>query len=262
MTVSIMIFQGNGFQGLFNMDKKIYKSVEIQEEPWVALGNKKDYAGWAQDLEVASNQIIRQTQKKEFYANIFDYLKENNIRGDYHEFGCHRARTFRMALTEARRQNITDMDFFAFDSFSGLPSTNTDPSSLNWAPGALKTGEEEFLSLIKSHGLFLDKVHTVSGFYSETLINDKKIRKVKDSKIAFLCLDCDLYESAQQALAFSENKIQEGTAVYIDDYFTGYKGNPNKGVAKAFTEYCKVSDFSFAEHMSIGWWGKSFIAYK
>ena len=32
MTVSIMIFQGNGFQGLF-MDKKIYKSVEIQEEP-------------------------------------------------------------------------------------------------------------------------------------------------------------------------------------------------------------------------------------
>ena len=57
------------------------------------------------------NQRNRHRQKYQFYVNVFDFLNESSIAGDYFEFGCHRVRTFRMALTEARRHHMTDMRF-------------------------------------------------------------------------------------------------------------------------------------------------------
>ena len=59
----------------------------------------------------------RQAQKLAFFVNAFDCLYGNRVEGDYFEFGCHRGRTFRMALTEARRRHFDGMRFVAFDSF-------------------------------------------------------------------------------------------------------------------------------------------------
>ena len=62
---------------------------------------------------VIFNQRNRHRQKYQFYVNVFDFLNESSIAGDYFEFGCHPVRTFRMALTEARRHHMTDMQFLA-----------------------------------------------------------------------------------------------------------------------------------------------------
>lgn len=61
--------------------------------------------------------------------------------------------------------------------------------------------------------------------------------------------------------AFAALVLREGTLIYIDDYFNGYSGNPNKGVAGAFREFEKYGRWSFQEFRPVGWWGKSFIAY-
>jgi len=139
-------------------------------EPWVSIPDAKDFDGWGHDQTVMSNQINRQTEKYRTYISIFDFLQENRIDGDYHEFGCHRGRTFRMALSEARRQNMEGMRFYAYDSFEGLPPATSDPDQELWRqPGALATGEEDFLDLIREHGIYVDRVETIKGYYSDSL---------------------------------------------------------------------------------------------
>ena len=95
--------------------------VPLEHEPWIRLADGEELASWSKQEEIIYNQRNRQAEKYLFFRRIFDFLTENEIHGDYHEFGCHRARTFRMALTEARRHNLDSMKFWAFDSFEGLP---------------------------------------------------------------------------------------------------------------------------------------------
>jgi len=238
-------------------------SIEpIQGEPWVKLAGGKDLVQWGRDEEIAYNQNNRQTEKALFYRRTFDFLTDNRVQGDYHEYGCHRCRTFRMALTEARRHNVANMNFFAFDSFEGLPDPTTDTSVEIWKRGALTTSEEAFRGLVREHGIYADRVKTVKGFYSDSLTKALRQRFLdEENKIALVNIDCDLYESAVPVFEFIEPLLQEGAVIYIDDLFAGYKGVPMKGVAKAFLEFQQKSRWKFVRHLDIGWWGRSYIAY-
>ena len=244
---------------------KILKSTKIEpvsQEPWVRLANGVELANWGREDEIAYNQANRQTQKYAFLVRAFDFISDNGIQGDYHEYGCHRVRTFRMALTEARRHNLDAMKFFGFDSFEGLPEVESHPSMSVWKRGALCTSEEEFWRLINEHGIYADHVETIPGFYQDTLTEELQDRFLSNkAKISLACIDCDLYESATPVFDFIGPLLQEGSLLYIDDFFVGYKGSHVKGVSRAFTEFERKSRFKLAPHMQVGWWGRSFIAY-
>jgi hypothetical protein len=235
----------------------------LGEEPWVKLATGEDLAGWRHEDEVAYNQANRQMEKYRFFVKAFDYIKDNRLRGDYHEFGCHRVRTFRMALTEARRHALDRMNFFAYDSFEGLPTTTSNPAHDVWkSAGALTTSEDEFLRIIRAHGIYADRVTTVKGFYGESLTRQLQHQMLdQHDRIALVNIDCDLYESAVPVFTFIEPLLQEGSLIYIDDLFVGYRGTPARGVARAFLEFQQRSRFKFVQHMQIGWWGRSYIAY-
>ena len=69
---------------------------------------------------------------------------------------------------------------------------------------------------------------------------------INNSKYASLInIDCDFYKSAVPVFKFIEDFLQEGTILYLDDYWVGYKGNPNKGVSGAFKEFAKETNFKF-----------------
>jgi hypothetical protein len=235
----------------------------VAQEPWVDLDDAAAFRVWSDDHLVAHNQINRQTEKYRFYVNTFDFLRENRIRGDYHEFGCHRGRTFRMALTEARRHEMAGMRFLAFDSFQGLPASSSAPAQESWRqPGVLKTSEEDFLALVRDHGIYVDRVRTVPGFYDRSLTAAlQREFLAQGAMISLACVDCDLYESAVPVFNFIEPLLQEGSVIYIDDLFAGYKGSPAKGVARAFLEFQSRTSWHFVRHLDIGWWGRSYIAY-
>ena len=241
----------------------LMKSFGINQEPWVALVSSRDLRDWNHDKEVAYNQKLRQTLKHEFFMKAVDFLADNRIPGDYFEFGCHRARTFRMMLSEsAKKQALADMRYYAFDSFAGLPEASSNPSHPVWSVGALTTSEKDFRCLVESLGLAKDRIHTVPGFYGQSLTKGLQKEFVsKGRPVAMVNVDCDLYESAVPVFRFLEPMLQEGTVLYLDDYFCGYRGNPRRGVALAFEEFREQSRFRFVEHMAIGWWGKSFLAY-
>ena len=233
----------------------------LAREPWVEIADGAALANWSAEDEIRYNQQNRQSEKLRFFRQVFDFLKENEIAGDYHEFGCHRARTFRMALTEARRKNLHDMAFWAFDSFAGLPAPETETSVGKWTQGALATSEQEFLRLIGEHGIYTDKVRTVKGLYGDSLTPALKQQfESSGRRIALANIDCDLYESAVPVFDFIEPLLQAGSVLYIDDLFVGNRGNPGRGLARAFVEYRQRSRWRFVRHLDIGWWGRSYIA--
>jgi Macrocin-O-methyltransferase (TylF) len=235
--------------------------VRLDHEPWVQLADGEALANWSASDEIRYNQQNRQSGKLGFFRQVFDFLKENEIAGDYHEYGCHRGRTFRMALTEARRENLHDMKFWAFDSFAGLPEPASETSVGKWKQGALATSEQEFLRLISEHGIYASQVRTVKGLYSDALTADRQ-RSFLDGerRIALATIDCDLYESAIPVFDFIEPLLQPGSVLYIDDLFVGNRGDPRRGLARAFVEFRKRSRWGFVRHLDVGWWGRSYIA--
>ncbi len=248
------------------MSKSETRSVTIEGrigEPWVDLMDGKALVNWGRDDEIGYNQTNRQTEKSHFFRTTFDFLTDNRVKGDYMEFGCHRCRTFRMALTEARKHNLKDMHFWAFDSFEGLPELEHEFSVEIWKKGALATSVADFMRIVNDHGIYVDRVHTVKGYYSDSLTQQLQGQlKATDTKAALITVDCDLYESAVPVFRFIDDFIQEGTIIYMDDLFAGFKGSPLKGIARAFLEYQQKTKWKFMRHLDIGWWGRSYLAYE
>ena len=50
------------------------------------------------DDELILNQNKSQGSKHEFFKTAFQFISENNIIGDYHEYGIHKCRIFRLAM--------------------------------------------------------------------------------------------------------------------------------------------------------------------
>ncbi len=243
------------------INKSMTKLEPMSGEPWVKLANGSELADWGKDHEISYNQMNRQMEKALFYRRAFDFLKSNEILGDYHEYGCHRGRTFRMALTEARRQNMSEMRFYAFDSFVGLPTTGAAEKK-EWFEGALLTSENDFIGMVREHGIYVDRIEIVRGYYKDVL--NKELRSQFEEigiKVALATIDCDLYESAVPVFEFIEPLLQEGAILYIDDFFAGYRGSPLRGVSRAFLEFQSRSRWKFARHLDVGWWGRSYITY-
>jgi len=241
------------------------KSIAIEsrdDEPWTALPDGVTLRDWGRNDEISYNQMNRQTEKALFYRRTFDLLTDNRVHGDYLEFGCHRCRTFRMALTEARRHNLANMEFHAFDSFEGLPEPTSETSVEIWKRGALTTSETAFMGMVKAHGIYVNHVKTIKGYYADSLTKARQAEYVKSARKAILVnVDCDLYESAVPVFDFIDPMLQEGAVIYIDDLFAGYKGNPHKGVARAFLEWQARSRWKLVRHLDVGWWGRSYIVY-
>jgi hypothetical protein len=155
------------------------------------------------------------------------------IDGYYFEFGCHSATTMRMAYDSFH--HLFDWEYVAFDSFEGLPEIGEIDKQEIWEKGKLKTTEEEFRLILRRHGMPMEKLRTVKGFYADTLNDDLK-KVLSTRKAAVVYIDCDLYESTVPVLRFVCDFLQRGTIVVFDDWNCFY-GDPERGERRAFREF-------------------------
>lgn len=233
-----------------------FRVFDISDEPFFDV--KASLSNLTNDQKVFINQNRRQQIKWEFYLNALDFLSDSGIQGNYFEFGCHKARTFRMAMAAYRFFNLP-AEFLAFDSFEGLPP-GMEGRGVHWKTGALSTSEARFRELLTESGFSLDKVRTVPGFYADSL-NEALRKDLGELKTNLVTIDCDYYESAVDVFNFVEPYLQYGSVIYLDDVFGGFTKERRGGVLRAFEEFRARSTFSFVDHLSIGWWGRSYIAY-
>ncbi len=191
-----------------------------------------------------------------FFKAAADYLKVNRINGVYCEFGCHTATTFRIALKTIglpfRPNKIHN--FYAFDSFEGMPDPEGIDQQKIWKEGMNFTSLEKFNRLVKND---LHRIKTVKGFYNQTL---KNFNLDRGDKVAMAYIDCDYYSSTVDCLNFLNDKLLHGSIIAFDDW-NCYFSDPKRGQRLAFDEFKnKTKDkYTFNEFYKIKSGGTSFI---
>jgi O-methyltransferase len=193
--------------------------------------------------------------------HAMNYVYSCGIEGDYLEFGVWEGRVFSVACHLGKRRS-SSMNFYAFDSFAGLPENNeADATGYEmYKPGTFNCSEPDFLNNVRRKGADLNRVVTVPGWFEESLKPDNP-RLANLRKAAVVWVDCDLYASTVSVLSFLTQYLQPGSIVFFDDWF-GFRGDPNAGEQRAFREWLEANpQFSATEMMRFSWHGNSFIIH-
>lgn len=197
------------------------------------------------------------TPKEEVLDLAMQFVKNNRMCGGYFEFGVWKGDSFIKAFHLAQRYKLP-MEFHAFDSFVGLPELKgMDKESMQFFKGKYAFSVSDFANTCEKAKVDMDKIHIKEGFYGAKT----KAYIKNQGKAAIIYMDSDLYESTVTALDCATSLIQEGTIIIFDDWYC-FKGNMNKGEAKAFSEWLTKNKFGTQPFRDFGWHGKAFVVWK
>src|SRR4051794_7070788 len=114
------------------------------------------------------HESFRDLQREHLFFSIARFSSLNALTDGYYlEFGCHKARTMRLAWEHTG--TIFDWTYIGFDSFAGLPEISGIDRAAGWKQGALCTSEEDFRTLVADGGMPAERLRTVKGFYDKSL---------------------------------------------------------------------------------------------
>jgi Macrocin-O-methyltransferase (TylF) len=155
---------------------------------------------------------------------IYQYISRSNLTGSYAEFGTWFGRSFFKAYCLFNEQ--LKGDFWAFDSFGGLPVTRPEEAENtkgDFVEGRYFCNEGSFRNIASmtfpQDAAINSRIKTVKGFYDATL-DGKTIADygIKPHSISYCSIDCDLYDATLSVLRFIEPSLQNGAIIYLDDY--------------------------------------------
>ena len=196
-----------------------------------------------------------ETDKFAHIMEAINYVRVSQLPTVYFEFGVHSARTFSNAITSSRYLNVK-FDFFAFDSFAGLPETISEDDGF-FEGGEFKTSVDDFKWIVKkTAGYCMKDDHIIEGFYDSSLT-----KKLSNNlpKVGVVHIDVDLYSSTIEVLNFIKPHLVNGTVILFDDWYCFPPGK-NMGEKKALDEFLNVNkDIKVELWKSYSTFGKSFI---
>jgi O-methyltransferase len=174
----------------------------------------------------------------------------------YFEFGCHSGRTFSAAVNAASFFKMNNAEFYAFDSFEGLPETDADEDGY-FQSGTFCTGRAEFVEIVKKKtGLRLADNHIVEGYYCDSLTPQLQTQLPKAGVVH---IDVDLYSSTVEVLNFIRPLLVAGTLLIFDDWYC-FPPGANKGELRAVKEFCEANPLlKLREWKAYSTFGQSFI---
>jgi len=189
-------------------------------------------------------ELIRRDPRSATFFDAIEYTNYERVAGDIVECGVSGGLSLAL-LAKGATFDPKGMvrRIVGIDSFEGLPEA-TEPHA-RWRPGdcsriqswhpLVESGErvmpETTRRLFERCGLDGPMLHV--GPFDRIL--PTVIPSVHPA-IALLHIDCDLYESTRDVLAGVVPALQDGTIVLFDDWFH-YRGNPQRGEARAFHEF-------------------------
>jgi O-methyltransferase len=205
-------------------------------------------------------QLTDESLKFAHILEAVNYVKVAGFGGEipqtYFEFGCHSGRTFSAAARAARFLGGGNFEFYAFDSFEGLPDVTSNEDGI-FTKGEFSTSKSDFMKVVeKSSGISLSESSIIKGFYDDSLTLSLQ---QKLPKIGILHIDVDLYSSTVSVLNFVKPLICPGTVILFDDW---YCFPPSKvlGEKKAFIEFlAKYPNIKVEYWKNYSTFGKSFF---
>lgn len=145
------------------------------------------------------------------------------LSGLWLEFGVYKGKSIRKIAACA-----PDV-VYGFDSFEGLP----DDWIMSYRKG-------DFSLAGKMPGDLPKNVRLIKGGFADSL---PVFLSGHHGPVAFLHIDCDLYQSTRTVLTLLCNRIEAGTVVLFDEFhnFPGWRQHEYR----AFTEFVEASGCSF-----------------
>jgi hypothetical protein len=206
-------------------------------------------------VQRAIQRVLR--SKSEFFDRALIALSFNGISGDYAEFGCYGGTSMWLAWREISA-NPVRRHMWAFDSFSGLPTTD-DPRDDHpaWIPDTMSMSVDDFHSVLASRGVPRDAYTTVAGYFAESLPPLGSDGAPRDIALAYV--DCDLYSSTVSVLEFLEPRLKHGMILAFDDYYC-WTDSDVSGERAALDEFAaEHPEWNFHRYMAIDWDGVAFV---
>ena len=161
--------------------------------------------------------------------------------GDYLEFGVHDLYTFKNFLAAFHAGNLDqrypDAKFYGFDIFGSYKKDhrfrrNGLYSDYDHYFNDFTTNGDifnEYKKSLKKFGLFYERIELHKGLFDETLKNFNY-----DRKIGFAFLDCNIVPSYKTVLSWLEDRVDNGTFIYLDEYFI------SNSLCGTFEEFKKI----------------------
>jgi O-methyltransferase len=180
--------------------------------------------------------------------------------GDYMEFGVFKGYAFWHAQRIARASRLDSMRFFGFDSFAGLPAPKgvdaTPDETFYQGQYACKKATVEHN--LNARGVDWDRTFLIEGFFAESLTAATR-EAYGMERVALALIDCDLYESTVQVLAFLGPLMDHGTILMFDDW-NAFDGDDDRGQRRAWREFlAKHDQWSAEPWFSYGHYGQVFV---
>ena len=192
-------------------------------------------------------------------ASSLRRMRSSNLRGDYFEFGLYRGSSFSAAQTLSRRYGLaSEMRFFGFDSFQGLPEPAGIDVSGEFRRGDYACSRAEVTATLDKRGADWERIHLVEGWYEQSLTERLK-STLAPGRVGIALVDCDLYASTVLVLRFLTDLLQDGSILLFDDW-NCFDRSDEKGERRAFREFLiDTPSFSAERWMSFGRRGQAFI---
>ena len=174
----------------------------------------------------------------------------------YYEFGCHSGRTYSAAINAGLHFGMKDAQYYAFDSFQGLPKTIEEEDGI-FKEGTFSTTQENFKNIVKKNTrVEVEDETLIAGFYSETLTPELQ---AKLPKAGLVYIDVDLYSSTRDVLKFLTTQLVIGSIIMFDDWYCFPPGS-NMGEQRAFKEFCDSNpNIEVEEWKNFSTFGKSYF---
>lgn len=143
-----------------------------------------------------------------------DYVRENNIQGDFIETGVWRggASIFAKKYFDLYGMN---RKVFVADSFKGLPppQVQEDAGDPHHTIDFLRVSLVDVQNNFKLYGALDENVIFLEGWFEDTLPNNTSI-----GELSVLRMDGDMYKSTMDVFDSCYHKVVKGGRVIIDDY--------------------------------------------
>lgn len=199
-------------------------------------------------------RALREDEERHFISHAFDYLRENAIVGDVHEYGCDRRPLLPLAIDVAKTCKVAGMRFFGFAPFE-------QPRTVPGRGPRTESAFHDFVPLAKLQDAVGGAATLAAGATAKILSRGERDRFMNtQNKVALAIIHAPTGSEATMALEFAEPLLTEGSLVYFADLHAGYRRTAAKDVGRAFLEFQARCRFRYLRHMDIGWWGRSYMA--
>lgn len=170
---------------------------------------------------------LHQISKFSQIYNIWSNIYLDDLSGDYIEFGIFKGKSLLHSYKSYKNIfNDVKISFHGLDSFAGFPVENHNfYKNDNFVSNSDK---------VKKSFNKYKQIHIHEGFFKEAFNNPE----LQNNNFSFAFIDCDIYESSNDAFLFLKTRMVNGGFIMIDD-FTSLDKNGNT-IAKSFFEHFKL----------------------